>query len=146
VCLDRVEGPGILRATIPIGSANPLHLGSAGKILLAFSPASSWEELWHASRRQFPSGLEAAFPDLAAIRRQGYAISAGDRDDALASLSVPVLGTEGEAVAALSISGPISRLTEAKLQRYVPLLQRAAIEVGQELRVQLGVREDERAR
>ncbi len=60
------------------------------------------------------AGLEGArftAADLELVREQGYAESAGEREPGVSSVSAPVWGTAGTVIAAVSISGPIERLT-----------------------------------
>ena len=45
------------------------------------------------------------------MRRRGWAQSIGEREPGVGSVSAPVRGPNGRVVAALSISGPIERLT-----------------------------------
>lgn len=137
ICLDRVEGPGLLRSTTRIGETSPLHLGSSGKVLLAFADRAEWQHLLRTSQANYPGAVREEL-DLGAIREQGYAISAGDRDDALSSLSAPVRDRSGACLAALSISGPSSRLTARRLAGHVPLLLAAAAQVEAALRRQSG--------
>lgn len=49
-----------------------------------------------------------------------------ERDDAFSSASVSVLGARGELIAALSVSGPLSRLPRDRLREFVPWLLAAA--------------------
>ncbi len=126
ICLDRVDGPGLLRPAIRIGEALPLHVGSAGRVILAWSDPLEWDELWTLSERDFPTVEPVNPPDWWAIRHQGWVISERERDDALSSVSVPVLGIRGELIAALSVSGPLSRLTRERLREFLPWLRAAA--------------------
>ncbi len=57
------------------------------------------------------------------IRSRGYATSIDELEVGLSALAAPVLGADGVAVAALSISGPTSRLTAARIEELAPLLQ-----------------------
>jgi len=129
ICLERVDGPGLLRPDIRIGEALPLHVGSAGRVILAWSDPLEWDELWSLSEREFPGEQPVNPPDWWAIRRQGWVISIRERDDALSSVSVPVLGHRGELLAALSVSGPLSRLPKDRLKEFVPLLLATAADV-----------------
>ena len=129
ICLDRMDGPGLLRPAIRIGEALPLHVGSAGRVILAWSDPLEWDELWDMSEKEFPTEEPVNPPDWWAIRRQGWVISVRERDDALSSVSVPVLGARGELIAALSVSGPLSRLPRDRLREFVPWLLDAAATV-----------------
>src|ERR671938_1594812 len=92
-----------LRDSIPVGSALTMRAGSAAQILLA------WEEPDRLHR-----GLQGArfnATALSGVRRRGWAQSVGEREAGVASVSAPVRGPSGRVVAAVSISGPIERLS-----------------------------------
>lgn len=94
VCVAAFErAGGGLRDIVPVGAVLPLDRGSAGKVLLA------WGEGWGEARSE----------DL---RRRGWAESVAEREAGVASVSAPVFGRDGELRAAVSASGPISRLGE----------------------------------
>jgi DNA-binding IclR family transcriptional regulator len=133
ICLDHAQGPGLLRPVIRIGEPQPLHTGSAGRVIIAWSDPLEWETLWTLSEREFPTPVPVNPPDWWAIRRQGWVITTRERDDALASVSVPVLGAKGELVAAVSISGPLSRLPRERLKTFIPTLKNAAHAIGEAL-------------
>src|SRR4051812_46919277 len=103
VCVAAAERPYGLRDSIPVGSALTMLAGSAAQILLA------WEEPDRLHR-----GLQGAkfnATALSAVRRRGWAQSVGEREPGVASVSAPVRGPSGRVVAAVSISGPIERLS-----------------------------------
>ena len=60
--------------------------------------------------------------DGAAIRKRGYAVAVDELEQGLSALAAPVLGPDGDAVAALSISGPTIRLTRERIAELVPAL------------------------
>ena len=93
----------LLRDTVPVGSALTMKAGSAAQVLLA------WEDPDRLHR-----GLRGAVfsaTDLSAVRRRGWAQSIGEREAGIASVSAPIRGVGGKVLAAVSISGPIERLT-----------------------------------
>jgi DNA-binding IclR family transcriptional regulator len=105
ICVAVAERMSGLRDTVPVGSALSMHAGSAAQILLA------WEEPDRLHR-----GLQGArftATDLSGIRRRGWAQSVGEREAGVASVSAPIRGSGGKVIAAVSISGPIERLTRA---------------------------------
>ena len=112
VCVASVERVTGLRDSVPVGAVMPLSRGSAGKILLAFAPSGVDE------------GPDAA--GLRGIRVRGWAQSVAEREVGVASVSAPVFGEDGRTRAAVSISGPISRLTESPGQRLSHLVVDAA--------------------
>jgi DNA-binding IclR family transcriptional regulator len=103
VCVAAAELPFGLRNTVPVGSRLPLTAGSAAQVLLA----------WESSDRLHRGAASAVFgvPTLARVRRQGWAMSVAEREPGVASVSAPVRSTTGRVIAAVSVSGPIERLT-----------------------------------
>jgi DNA-binding IclR family transcriptional regulator len=56
-------------------------------------------------------GAKFTATTLSGVRRRGWAQSVGEREAGVASVSAPVRGPSGRVVAAVSISGPIERLS-----------------------------------
>jgi IclR family transcriptional regulator, acetate operon repressor len=85
-----------------VGRRVPYETTANGKVLRAFS---------------------AARPDDGArIRAQGYATAVDELEQGLSALAAPVLGADGTALAALSVSGPSIRLTRERIAELVPAL------------------------
>ncbi|MDQ1680235.1 MAG: hypothetical protein QOI42_1094 [Frankiaceae bacterium] len=100
-CVAADERSSGLRDTVPVGSVLPMSAGSAAQILLAWEPRSN------------PLIDQARFSaaTLTMVRKRGWAASVGEREQGVASVSAPVFGADGQVVAAVSVSGPIERLT-----------------------------------
>ena len=117
VCVAAAERASGLRDTVPVGAALPMTAGSAAQVLLA------WEEgeRMHRGLR----GAKFTATTLAGVRRRGWAASAAEREAGVASVSAPVrgavgggagavgAGAHGRVLAAVSVSGPIERLTRS---------------------------------
>jgi DNA-binding IclR family transcriptional regulator len=58
-------------------------------------------------------GARFSATTLAQVRRRGWAASVAEREPGVASVSAPVRGAGGRIVAAVSVSGPIERLTRS---------------------------------
>jgi DNA-binding IclR family transcriptional regulator len=112
----RDSGTG-LRDTVPVGALLPLAAGSGGKVLLA----------WAADAADFDAVSE---DELLAVRQRGWAASVAEREPGLASVSAPVLRPDGTVAAALSVSGPVSRLGQAPGRRLSPAVIAAAAELA----------------
>jgi DNA-binding IclR family transcriptional regulator len=78
--------------------------------------------------------------ELAHVRARGYATSIDELELGLSALAAPVFGAGGEALAALSISGPTARLTSERIVQLAPLL----IEEANTLAERLGHRDHAR--
>jgi len=100
-----------------VGRSVPFARAANGKCFLAFGGGG---------------GGEVEESEL--IRRRGYATSIDELEVGLSALAAPVLGADGVVVAALSISGPTSRLTSERIEQLAPLLTREAASLSQRLR------------
>ncbi|WP_018640562.1 IclR family transcriptional regulator [Parafrankia elaeagni] len=124
VCVAAAERSAGLRDTVPVGAALPMTAGSGAQVLLAFTDATG-----PGSGPESESGLPAhtAFTAeaLARVRRRGWAESVGEREPGLASVSAPVFGPAG-VVAAISLSGPVERLTRSPGRRHGAVVVAAA--------------------
>jgi DNA-binding IclR family transcriptional regulator len=103
VCVAAAERLTGLRDTVPIGSVLTMQAGSAAQVLLA------WEDADRMHRGLRGAVFTAA--TLGAVRRRGWAQSIGEREVGVVSVSAPVRGPSGRVVAAISVSGPLERLT-----------------------------------
>ncbi|HEX6231185.1 MAG TPA: IclR family transcriptional regulator [Actinomycetota bacterium] len=126
VCIDAVESVNELRTIVPVGASLPLHAGSAAKVFLAWDPRPSR----HVRRATDPARFGR---DIELVRSRGWASSAGERQSGVGSVSAPVLGAYDILLAAVSVSGPASRLGRAGARRYAPAVVGAAREIERAL-------------
>jgi DNA-binding IclR family transcriptional regulator len=128
VCVAAAERSSGLRDTVPIGSALPMIAGSAAQVLLA------WEEgeRMHRGLR----GARFTATTLAGVRRRGWAASAAEREAGVASVSAPVRGHGGKVLAAISVSGPIERLTRSPGRLHAAAVVAAGERIGELLRAE----------
>lgn len=101
ICVASLESPNELRTIVAVGAALPLDRGSAGKVL-------------------------ADEPSLP----RGWAESVAERAPGVASVSAPVRDPNGYIVAAVSVSGPIDRLTRQPGRGYGAAVVAAAAEIA----------------
>ncbi|HEV7167235.1 MAG TPA: IclR family transcriptional regulator C-terminal domain-containing protein, partial [Micrococcaceae bacterium] len=71
---------------------------------------------------------------LAGVRRRGWGQSLGEREMGVASVSAPVRGPSGRVIAAVSISGPIERLTRQPGRLHAEVVCNAARTLSEALR------------
>jgi DNA-binding IclR family transcriptional regulator len=75
----------------------------------------------------------AETPELARVRVRGYATSVDELEVGLTAMAAPILGPGGDAIAALSISGPTSRLTSERIAQLAPPLMDEATRLAERL-------------
>ena len=98
--LAQVESPAPIGFTVRPGALFPLLPNAAGRVLLAYQPDDvqhSWVQAAGGTVKK-----EAMFETLAAIRRQGYAEVRDETFNGI-TLSYPIIGTYGNALAALTV-------------------------------------------
>jgi DNA-binding IclR family transcriptional regulator len=105
ICVAAAERLSGLRDTVPVGAVLTMHAGSAAQVLLA------WEEPERMHRGLM--GAKFTATTLAGVRRRGWSQSVSERELGVASVSAPVRGPGGRVVAAVSVSGPMERLSRA---------------------------------
>ena len=118
LCTATAEPPSGLSDTVPVGSALPMNAGSAAKVLAAWAdPATQRAVL-----------AEAVFGErtLMEVRRRGWAQSVAERESGVASVSAPVRDSNGNVIAAISVSGPIDRMGRRPGARWAADLLAAA--------------------
>ncbi|AZZ39250.1 IclR family transcriptional regulator [Acidipropionibacterium jensenii] len=126
VCVAAAERPTGLRDTIPVGSVLSMDAGSAAQVLLA------WEDSDRIQRSLAHSAFSAV--TLAAVRKRGWSQSVGERESGVASVSAPVHSPSGKVIAAVSVSGPIERLTRQPGRIHAPAVMAAADRLSEVLR------------
>jgi DNA-binding IclR family transcriptional regulator len=128
VCIEELESPQNIAYRTGVGSRARLHVGSGGKVLLAFLRTEEREQIIQDLRmdavteRTVTSRTRLA-AELEEIRKLGYAISIGERTPGSAAASAPVFDKTGRLLAAVSVLGPEFRLTPAVLKRCAALLK-----------------------
>ena len=100
-CVISLESPNGLRWIVPEGSLFPLARGSAGKVLSAKTAPASWVE------------------------------SVEERVKGVASVSAPVLDADGHVIAAISISGPLERMSRTPGAKFGTVVVRGAKTLSQ---------------
>ena len=100
-CVISLESPNGLRWIVPEGSLFPLARGSAGKVLSAKTATATWVE------------------------------SVEERVKGVASVSAPILDADGHVIAAISISGPLERMSRTPGAKFGTVVVRGAKTLSQ---------------
>lgn len=132
IYLDVVDGPdGLLKITQRIGKRAPMHSTGVGKLLLTQYTPQQLQALIDSKglvrltqhTKATPEELEA---ELAAIRARGYAFDDEECELGARCVAAPIRDYADKIVAAISISGPISRMTPQQAEAFAPLLLQTA--------------------
>lgn len=135
VHIGAVQGLYPVQVRRSIGQRGPSHATSLGKALLALLPEEDRER--RLDQLRLEAYTQRTIIDLAKLRgeldetrERGYAVAEGEYETGINAVGVPVMNTQGQAVAAISTTGPAFRVSLDDLLQFVPLLQNAALEIG----------------
>jgi len=138
VCIERLESPQNVRIVQRIGRRLPLYAGSAGKVILAFLAPERQEE--YLNNTMFTALTSKTITELGVMRKeikkaraQGCAVSYGEWLEDAAGVAAPILHQNAEVIAALTISGPITRFSKAKVDQYCVEVKRVAAQISEKL-------------
>lgn len=135
VCIESVTGPNLLQMQASIGDQLPLYLGASGKVILAYQPEAVIQKVCEETGLR-PYTINSIrncrelFTELERIRSQGYALSNGEREIGICSISAPIWNYKGEVEGAVSISGPETRMTHSRHGQLIKLVTEAAKEIS----------------
>ena len=138
VVIDRVQSPATLPTNIIVGQHLPAYCTAFGKILLA---AMSAKELARYLKTvtlkpltvQTITQPPALREELKKIAKNGYAIDNRELDENIRCLSGPIRDESGKVVAALSFSGPTTRVNMVRLKTYIKTMTDISEEISQKL-------------
>ncbi len=146
VYLDKVE-PNNRRTWLAsrIGASNPVYCTSMGKAMLAFLPEQNVADIMGKIRfvrftHRTLMTPEALMRSLDRVRRRGYAIDDEEVEEGVRCIGAPILNETGYPMAAVSVSGPTSRIT----QQSVPGIAEHLMRCCREISSSLGVRDRRR--
>jgi IclR family acetate operon transcriptional repressor len=138
--LLRVEHPAPLRVARSPMLRRPPHCTALGKALLAFGSAAQIDRTIAAGLPRLTARTitrpDRLLAELSSIRERGFAVDNEEFYAGMRCIAAPVFDENGEAAAAMSISGLITQVTEDRVEVYAALV----VECSLELSVHLGYR------
>lgn len=124
----------VLTVNPPVGSSSECHCSAVGKCLLAFSDhielSRYGSKKLTAHTAHTIATVEALRTELERIRTDGYVLDREELELGLTCIGAPILDRGGAAVAAISLSGPTSRMLTGDLDERVEAVRRIAREIS----------------
>lgn len=137
VCVERFESAQRVRVIVQIGERLPLYAGSAGKAILAFAPAELIKHILAKPLKRITDNTitnrKKLLEDLRLVRKRGYAVSQAERFTDAMGLAAPIFDATGNVIAAMNVSGPLTRFTQAEVAKYAPKVVELASQVSYSL-------------
>ncbi|MDR0137578.1 IclR family transcriptional regulator [Metabacillus idriensis] len=139
VYIEKLDGSETLRMHSKVGKRAPMHCTSVGKAILAYLPSSVVLDILE--RKGLPmhtdktiTNKEDFLLELNSVRQKGYALDLEENENGITCIAVPIFDHMGNAIAAVSISGPTIRMTEERLEH----LQSRMRNIGRQISLRLG--------
>lgn len=137
VYVDKHESPLSVRTGSRIGSRQPLYSTAMGKVLLAHASRSVLDQVVSEGMpRRTATTItdpEALMTEIRRIRVDGYAIDDQENELEIRCIGAPVFDHRGAVVAAISLSGPATRMPIGRLRELSALMMNATAEVSRRL-------------
>ncbi|MBS9403412.1 helix-turn-helix domain-containing protein [Halomonas sp. TRM85114] len=134
VFLAQSESPQMMRMITRLGSRAPLHASGVGKALMAWLPDDELEHILdeHGLEKLTANTLhspEVLREGLLEVRRQGYACDREEHAIGLHCVAACLHDEYGIPLAAISVSGPVARIPEARLPELGTMVRDTAAEI-----------------
>jgi IclR family transcriptional regulator, KDG regulon repressor len=127
VTVETLESRLTVRMSSKIGNRRYLHSTALGKVLLASLPEK--DALRIIRSRGMPrftdntiTTWKALVVELEKVRTQGYAMDNCENEPDGRCIGAPIFGSRGRVVAALSISGPLPRMSISRARNFLKTL------------------------
>ena len=133
--LSVFESRQTFRMVSEIGARRPLYCTALGKAILAYLPPVQQRKSVAAIRfdRLTPRtvcSVEKLSEDLLRVRRRAYALDDEEAVLGARCIAVPILTHNQKVIGAISISGPVVRITKRRVPTFATLLRTAAEEIA----------------
>ncbi len=139
VCfVAQVQCHEVMRMLVRLGSRIPAHASGSGKAILAALPedkrtAILGDSQLEALTTKTITAREALERQFAAIRARGYSYDDEENALGLRCVAAAIHDEHAEPLGAISLAGPIARLSDERILRLGPLVAQTAREITQKL-------------
>lgn len=138
VYLSQVECREMMRTFARLGARVPLHCSGVGKALMAAMDEAALGR--HIERHGLArmtartvTDRATLTADLAAIRQRGYAIDDEEHAVGLRCVAATIFNEHGDAVGAVSLSGPMARIIDNRIARLGEMVSETAAKIMAEI-------------
>ncbi|NSL50575.1 IclR family transcriptional regulator [Calidifontibacillus erzurumensis] len=126
-----------VRALTHVGRKNPVHCTSSGKVLLAYSDESTIQNVIDSGLKMYTNKTiiePAHFKEhLKKIKKDGFAYSLGEFNEGVNSVAAPIFDYTGKVIAALTVVGPMQRITEEKIRPLAKKVIESSMEISERM-------------
>lgn len=127
VCTARIESSKLMRGVFTLGTIRPLTRGASGRAILAHLPEETIDRLL---LQDSPDPFTTK-EKLQEVRERGVAISLGEHEAGLISVSAPLFNARSEIIGSMFVSAPASRTDYGIIEKMCEATRRHAAAVSQ---------------
>ena len=137
VYVDMVESDHGLRMSARVGAHDNVHSTAIGKAILAYLPDEQRDSIL---AEPLPARTSRTLTDADALRKEierirvsGFSRDRGENEDGACCFGAPIFDSRGDVVAAISVSGPETRMTGERAEDLAVAVRVAAQDVSYRL-------------
>lgn len=135
---DRIAPPGAMRLDIHVGDFQDAHATSIGKCLLAYRDVREVEGYYkgatlRAYTKRTITGTPTLIKELERVRAQGFAVNNEELMIGVRSIAAGLVNPAGRATCAISVTGPVTRLTDDRVPVIGRFMRQTAETIVEEL-------------
>ena len=137
--IARFESSESLRVSIGAGTKFPAHCTATGKVLLSALSNEQLEKMYDDREniqkltKNSIDSFRRLLKELKRVRKENLAMAAEEALVGVNCVARPIRDSKNAILTAISISGPVSRMTKQKMLEFADLLQDTSDEISKEL-------------
>ncbi|PYZ95919.1 IclR family transcriptional regulator [Alteribacter lacisalsi] len=139
VYIDKVEANATtIRIYSQTGKRAPIHCTGVGKAIAAYFSPEEYERYFARTemKRFTPYTIttkEDFLKETALIRKNGYAMDNEEHEEGIRCVAAPIFEHNGIVRHAISMTGPVSRMSDERLEKIIPMIKEAAMTISRKL-------------
>jgi len=136
--LDVMESSHTFRLVSQVGLRRPVYCTALGKVMLSFIPEEEQQYFFEGMsfERFTPHTIRGATllrKEFALVRQRGYSLDNEEAYLGSRCIGAPIFEASGKIAAALSVSGPTTRVTREKVPAFAATAKSAALAISRSL-------------
>jgi len=138
VFIDQVQCRETMRTIVRLGSRVPLHASGVGKAIFAALPDEQIEAILKVKglpriTENTITAPETMWASVRVIRQRGYSFDDEEHLIGTRCVASPIYDEHAEALGAISLAGPVSRLPDARIRLLGPVVAHIAEDITKKL-------------
>lgn len=137
VYIEHIESNHTLRTFTALGNRVPLYCTGVGKVFCAYMDEEILFGLLKGPLSRFTESTITDYialeKELRTIRQEGVALDNGEMDVDVRCIAAPIFDATDKVVAAVSISGPYTRLLPERIEELKPQVKKYSMEISRKM-------------